>query len=63
MSGKDIILRPLREVRRLLNWDLPPVASQKYWGIRAAQMMAAFSDYTRVGINVRRFATRASADL
>ena len=44
MSGKDMILRPLRIVRRLLNWDLPPVASHRYWGIIAEQMMAVFAD-------------------
>ena len=34
----------------MLNWDLPPVASQRYWGIRAAQMMAVFSDSTRATV-------------
>ena len=42
MSGKAMILRPLRTLRRSLNWDLPPVASHRYWGMRAAQMMAVF---------------------
>ena len=37
-----MVLRPLRTVSLLLNWDLPPVASHRYWGIRAAQMMAVF---------------------
>ena len=50
MSGKAVILRPLRTVSRLLNWDLPPVASQRYWGMRAAQMMAVFSDSTRATV-------------
>ena len=40
--GKAMILRPLRTVSRLLNWDLPPVASQRYSGMRAEQMMADF---------------------
>ena len=42
MSGKAMVLRPWRTVSLLLNWDLPPVASHRYWGIRAAQMMAVF---------------------
>ena len=50
MSGKTMILRPLRTARRLLNWDLPPVASHRFLGIRAAQMMAVFSDSTRATV-------------
>ena len=50
MSGKAMILRPLRTVSLLLNWDLPPVASHRYWGIMAEQMMAVFSDSTRTTV-------------
>ena len=44
--------RPERTLSLSPSWVLPPVASQMYLGIRAAQMMAVFSDSTR--------ATRAS---
>ena len=51
MSGKTMIFLPLRELRRSdVSPDLPPVASQRYWGIRAAQMMAVFSDSTRATV-------------
>ena len=50
MSGKAMILRPLRTVSLLLNWDLPPVASHRYWGIIAEHMMAVFSDSTRATV-------------
>ena len=50
MSGKAMVLRPLRTVSLLLNWDLPPVASHRYWGIIAEQMMAVFSDSTRATV-------------
>ena len=42
-----MIFLPLRELRRSdVSQDLPPVASHRYWGIMAEQMMAVFSDYT-----------------
>ena len=48
MSGKTMIFLPLRELRRSdVSPDLPPVASHRYWGIIAEQMMAVFSDSTR----------------
>ena len=47
MSGKTMIFLPLRELRRSdVSPDLPPVASHRYWGIMAEQMMAVFSDST-----------------
>ena len=47
MSGKTMIFLPLRELRRSdVSQDLPPVASHRYWGIMAEQMMAVFSDST-----------------
>ena len=46
--GKTMIFQPLRELRRSdVSSDLPPVASHRYWGIIAEQMMAVFSDSTR----------------
>ena len=50
MSGKAMILRPLRTVSLLLNWDLPPVASHRDWCIIAEHMMAVFSDSTRATV-------------
>ena len=51
MSGKTMIFLPLRELRRSdVSPDLPPVASRRYWGIIAEQMMAVFSDSTRAMI-------------
>ena len=42
-----MIFLPLRELRRSdVSPDLPPVASHRYWGIMAEQMMAVFSDST-----------------
>lgn len=42
-----MIFLPLRELRRSdVSLDLPPVASLRYWGIMAEQMMAVFSDST-----------------
>ena len=47
MWGKTMIFLPLRELRRSdVSLDLPPVASHRYWGIMAEQMMAVFSDST-----------------
>ena len=47
MWGKTMIFLPLRELRRSdVSPDLPPVASHRYWGIMAEQMMAVFSDST-----------------
>ena len=46
--GKVKIFLPLRELRRSdVSPDLPSVASQRYWGIIAEQIMAVFSDSTR----------------
>ena len=51
MSGKTKIFLPLRELRRSdVSPDLPPVASHRYWGIMAEQMMAVFSDSTRATV-------------
>ena len=47
MWGKTMIFLPLRELRRSdVSPDLPPVASHRYWGIMAEQMMAVFLDST-----------------
>ena len=47
MWGKTMIFLPLRELRRSdVSLDLPPVASHRYWGIMAEQMMAVFLDST-----------------
>ena len=53
-------MRPLRDARRLLNWDLPPVASQRYSGMRAEQMIAVFSDSTRATVLSGYFWRRCS---
>ena len=37
-----MILRDFRTVRRWLSWDLPPVAKQRYSGMRAEQMVPVF---------------------
>ena len=47
-SGKTMIFLFLSELSRSeVSPDLPPVASQVYWGMRAELMMAVFSDSTR----------------
>ena len=37
-----MILRDFRTVRHWLNWDLPPVANQRYSGMRAEHMAPVF---------------------
>ena len=43
-----MVLRPARtESLSWESWDLPPVASHRYCGMRAEHIMAVFSDSTR----------------
>ena len=57
-SGNATTLRPFRTRSLSLSCDLPPVASQRYLGIRPAQMTAVFSLSTRAtglsGYSARR---------
>jgi hypothetical protein len=46
-----MIFLPLSvESRSEVSPDLPPVASHRYWGMRAELMMAVFSDSTRATV-------------
>ena len=43
-----MVLRPARiDSLSWESWDLPPVASHRYCGMRAERIMAVFSDSTR----------------